>query len=94
MEDVVGDAAEEGRDAREAASARDDEGGVELVGALEDRGGDLAFVRDPECARFEAGLAGEPCAVLREPPGSLVGVLIYLGDVCGDRCGAAESGRA
>jgi len=61
------------------------------VGALEDRGRDLAFVRDPESACFEAGLAGKADAVLGELLGLVLRVLVYLGDVCGDWCGAAES---
>jgi hypothetical protein len=91
LEDVVGDAAEEGGDAGEAARARNDEGGVELVGTLEDGAGDLAFVRDPESARLETGVAGEAGAVVCEPPGLLLGVLVYLGDVWWDWRPAAES---
>ena len=90
LEDVVGDAADEGGDAGQAAGPHHDQIGVELVSAFDDRRSDPAPVRDPECTRFEPGLAREAGAMLREALGLLLSAVVYLGDDRRNRCGAAE----
>jgi hypothetical protein len=91
LEDVVRDAAEEGGDGGQAAGAHDDQVGVEFVCALDDRGGDPALVRDPQCARLEAGLAGEAGAMFGESLSLSLRVLVHLTDVWWDGSPAAET---
>jgi hypothetical protein len=57
LEDVVGDAAEEGGDAGQSSGSHDDEVDVEFVGAFLDCVSDVLVLRGPEGSGFEAGLA-------------------------------------
>jgi hypothetical protein len=57
VEDVVGDAAEEGGDAGQSSGSHDDEVDVEFVGAFRDCFSDVLVLRGPEGVGFEAGFA-------------------------------------
>src|SRR3954452_3967702 len=90
-EKVVRNAAEERSDAVQAARTHDDQVGVELICALDDRFGDPALIRNPERTRREAGLAGESSAVFRQHLRLSLTLLVEINDVGGKVSPAAEA---